>query len=85
MRLPEEELDLHRHTVEEALPRLDEFLHSAFRSGLQRVWIVHGKGTGTLRQEVSRHLSGHSLVKSFRPADRHHGGPGATEVQLSDW
>lgn len=79
------ELDLHRHTVDEALPALDEFLHSAFRSGLHRVWVIHGKGTGVLRRAVARHLGGHSLVKSFATADRFHGGPGATEVELSDW
>ncbi len=85
MRLPAEELDLHGHTVDEALPRLEDFLHRAFQSGLRQIWVVHGRGTGTLRQEVSRYLSGHSLVKSFGPADRYHGGAGATEVQLSDW
>ena len=79
-----DELDLHRNTVDEAIPRLDSFLHSTFQAGLRRVWVVHGKGTGTLRHEVARHLSRHSLVKSFRPADRFHGGAGATEVQLSD-
>ena len=80
-----EELDLHRHTVDEAMPRLDEFLHSAFQAGLRRVWVIHGKGTGVLRREVSRYLSGHSLVKSFCPADGFHGGVGATQVELSDW
>ena len=79
-----DELDLHRNTVDEAIPRLDDFLHSAFQAGLLRVWVVHGKGTGTLRQEVSRYLSGHTLVRSFSPADRYHGGAGATEVYLSD-
>ena len=79
-----EELDLHRSTVDEAIPRLDSFLHTTFQAGLHRVWVVHGKGTGTLRQEVARYLSGHSLVKSFAPADRFHGGAGATQVELSD-
>jgi DNA mismatch repair protein MutS2 len=79
------EVDLHRLTVDEALPRLDEFLYGAFREGQHRVWVVHGKGTGVLRQEVRRYLSGHSLVRSFAEADRFHGGAGATEVWLSDW
>jgi len=83
--MTEAELDLHGLTVDEALPRLDEFLHAAFRAGHYRVWIVHGKGSGTLRQAVREHLSGHPLVKSFRLADRFHGGPGATQVELSDW
>ncbi|HEY90352.1 MAG TPA: Smr/MutS family protein [Dehalococcoidia bacterium] len=84
MRINLEELDLHRHTVDEAIPKLDTFLHNAFRAGLYRVWIIHGKGTGVLRQEVGRYLTGHSLVRSFGPADRFHGGNGATQVELSD-
>ncbi len=84
MRFPQEELDLHRHTVDEALPRLEEFLHTAFRSDMHRVWVIHGKGTGVLRREVSRYLAGHTLVKAFGPADRFHGGAGVTQVELSD-
>ena len=79
-----DELDLHRLTVDEAIPRLDKFLHDAFRSGYYRVWIIHGKGSGILRQEVGRFLAKHSLVKSYRAADPQHGGPGATQVELSD-
>jgi len=79
-----DELDLHRNTVDEAIPRLDSFLHSAFQAGLYRVWVVHGKGTGVLRQEVRHYLSGHTLVRSYGSADRYHGGDGATQVELSD-
>jgi len=79
-----EELDLHRLTVDEAIPRLDEFLHRAFQAGYYRVWVVHGKGSGILRQEVGRYLSKHPLVRSYRPADSQHGGAGATQVELSD-
>jgi len=79
-----QELDLHRLTVDEAIPRLDEFLHTAFQSGYYRVWIVHGKGSGILRQEVQRYLAKHPLVRSYHPADSPHGGSGATQVELSD-
>ena len=80
-----EELDLHRLTVDEALPKLDEFLHAAYQAGLYRVRVVHGKGTGILRREVGRCLANHPLVRSYGPADRHHGGIGATQVELSEW
>lgn len=80
----EEEIDLHRLTVDEALPKLDDFLYAAFQSGLCRVLVVHGKGSGVLRQEVSRYLSKHPLVKAHRLADRYHGGIGATQVELSE-
>ncbi len=84
MGLVKEEIDLHGLTVDEALVKLDEFLHAAFRAKYYRVWVVHGKGSGILRQEVRRYLSNHTLVKLFRPADSDHGGVGATQVELSD-
>jgi DNA-nicking Smr family endonuclease len=80
----EEEIDLHRLTVDEALPKLDDFLYAAFRSGLYRVLVVHGKGSGVLRQEVGHYLSKHPLVRAHRLADRYHGGIGATQVELSE-
>lgn len=80
-----EELDLHGLTVEEAMPLLERFIYDSFQGGQRRVWVVHGRGAGVLRREVGKYLDGHTLVKSFGPADAEHGGPGATEVQLSDW
>lgn len=85
MGLTRDEIDLHGLTVDEALPKLDEFLHTAFQAGLYRVWVIHGKGSGILRREVGRYLSNHSLVRSKEPADSHHGGIGATQVELSEW
>ena len=78
------EIDLHGMTVDEALPRLDEFIHAAYRAGYYQVRIVHGKGSGILRREVGRYLSNHPLVRSHRLADRYHGGEGATQVELSE-
>jgi DNA mismatch repair protein MutS2 len=80
-----EELDLHRLTVEEAMPLLERFVYDSFQAGLRRVWVVHGRGSGMLRREVGRYLAGHALVKSFGTADAEQGGPGATQVELSDW
>ncbi|MEE8470100.1 MAG: Smr/MutS family protein [Dehalococcoidia bacterium] len=77
-------MDLHRLTVEDAIPALEEFLYATYQSGLRRVWVVHGKGTGVLRREVRRYLDGHPLVKSHGPADSSHGGIGATRVELSE-
>jgi DNA mismatch repair protein MutS2 len=78
------EVDLHGMTLDEALPRVDSFLHAAFRAGRYRVWIVHGKGSGVLRREIDRYLTGHPLVRRHSLADRYHGGDGATEVDLGD-
>ena len=79
----EAELDLHAHTVEEAIPLVEYFLDEAYQRGLHSVRIIHGKGTGTLRLEIDRFLAHNSLVARRRPADRFHGGSGATEVELS--
>jgi DNA-nicking Smr family endonuclease len=78
------ELDLHRMTVDEALPKIDDFLNDTYRAGLHYVCIVHGKGSGVLRREVGRYLSSHPLVKSYNSADRYNGSIGATEVVLID-
>ncbi|MEK7281421.1 MAG: Smr/MutS family protein [Chloroflexota bacterium] len=79
-----DELDLHGMTVDESMPLLDQFLYHSYQAGLQRVWIVHGKGTGILRQAVRRYLSTHPLVKEHVIADRYHGDSGATQVDLEN-
>jgi len=79
-----EEIDLHGLTVGEALFRLDRYLNEAFMAGLPWVRVIHGKGTGTLRQAVRQELQNSPLVKSFRPADFEEGGDGATIVELAN-
>ena len=76
------ELDLHAMTVDEAIPLVQDYIDEAYRAGLREVRIVHGKGTGTLRQAVMRELKRHPLVKSFRSGDRFEGSTGATVVRL---
>jgi len=80
---PEGEVHLRRLTVDEALLRLDQYLNDAFMAGLYQVRVVHGKGTGTLRQVVRQELSKHPLVKSYRPGDYGEGGSGVTMVELA--
>ncbi len=77
-----EEIDLHGLTVDEAIPLVDNFLEKAFRVKKLRVWIIHGRGTGTLRRAVRQHLTKHPLVRSCTTADGHKGGIGATQVDL---
>jgi DNA mismatch repair protein MutS2 len=79
-----DEIDLHRMTVDEAVPVIEEFLYKAYQAGHTRVWIVHGKGTGVLRQEMRRYLAKHSLVRAQRTADSSRGGVGATQVDIID-
>jgi len=78
------ELDLRGMTGDEALSHVDKFIDSAILSGLNRVDIIHGKGTGSLRKKVSEFLSSHARVRSFRLGDWNEGGMGVTIVDLVD-
>ncbi|MFC1962053.1 Smr/MutS family protein [Chloroflexota bacterium] len=80
---PLNEVMLRHLTVDEALLKLDQFLHDAFMAGLVQVTIVHGKGTGKLRNMVRRELTRHPLVKSFRPGDYGEGAAGVTIAELA--
>jgi DNA mismatch repair protein MutS2 len=79
-----DELRLRYLTVDEAIPKLERFLHDKYMQGYPQVKIIHGKGTGTLRLVVRRELARHSLVKSFRPGENYEGGEGVTIVEFSD-
>jgi len=79
-----DEVRLRHLTVDEALPKLDQYLHDAFMAGLYQVRIIHGKGTGTLRRVVKEQLGKHPLVKSYRPGDYGEGGDGVTIVQFTE-
>ncbi len=81
---PAQEIHLRRLTIDEALIRLDRYLNDAFLAGLATVRVIHGKGTGALRQAVREELKNHPLVKSFRPAELEEGGNGATIVELAN-
>ncbi|MBI2849967.1 MAG: Smr/MutS family protein [Chloroflexi bacterium] len=79
-----DEIDLHRLTADEAILKLDKYLHQAFMAGFYQVRVVHGKGTGVLRQTVRRELARHPLVQSYRPGGRGEGGAeGVTIVELA--
>ena len=83
IRYPSEaEIYLRRLKVEDALIKLDRYLNKAFLDGLSSVRVVHGKGTGTLRQAVQAELAKHPLVESFRTAEFWEGGTGVTIVKL---
>jgi DNA mismatch repair protein MutS2 len=79
-----DELRLRYLTVDEALPRLERFLHDSYLAGLKQVKVIHGKGSGTLRLTVRRELTRHSLVKSFRAGEKWEGGEGVTIVEFSE-
>jgi len=80
---PANEVRLRQLTIDEALIKLDQYLHDAFMAGRYQVRVVHGKGTGTLRQAVRDKLAKHPLVQSYRPGGYGEGGEGVTIVELA--
>jgi DNA mismatch repair protein MutS2 len=76
------EINVLGSTSEEACARVERYLDDAYLSGLTKVRIVHGKGTGALRKVVADLLKAHPLVEGFTLADQIEGGSGATVVTL---
>jgi DNA mismatch repair protein MutS2 len=79
---PGMELDLRGQRAEEALEMLDRYLEKASMAGLPFVRIIHGKGTGKLRQEVRAALRSHPQVDSFEQGGEKEGGEGVTVARL---
>ena len=77
------EVDLRGARAEEALERLEDFLDKAVRDGLSSVRIIHGRGTGVLRQVVRERLQKHPLARSFEAEAPERGRDGATVVELA--
>ncbi len=77
------EISLRGMKVEEALFLLDHYLDQAFLAGLEKVRVIHGKGTGALRQALWEYLAEHPLVASFYHAHPHEGGEGVTIVKFN--
>ena len=76
------ELNLLGYTVEEALAEVDRFLDHAMLSNQKTVYIIHGNGTGALRNAIQKHLRTHRGVKSFRLGRYGEGESGVTVVEL---
>ena len=75
---PGMEVDLRGLMAEDALDKMERYLEQAFLSGLPFVRIIHGKGTGRLRQAVREALRGHEYVSKFEEGGSTEGGEGVT-------
>jgi DNA mismatch repair protein MutS2 len=82
MATPSMELDLRGQRAEDAILMLDNYLDKAYLAGMPFVRIIHGKGTGKLRQEVRAALKAHSQVASFEEGHPNEGGDGVTVAKI---
>lgn len=76
------ELDLHGHTFEQAVDKLDQYLSDAILAHMSQVRINHGKGTGVLRRKIGEHLKQHPSVKNIKTATPEQGDWGVTIVDF---
>jgi DNA mismatch repair protein MutS2 len=85
-RLPEAsakvEIDLRGQTAEDALEELDRQLDAAYLSGVPFLRVIHGKGTGKLRDAIRKNLKGNRYVRSFEAGMAAEGGDGVTVIKL---
>lgn len=83
IQLESTKLDIRGYKPEEAEFEIIKFIDEAYLSNLKSVEIIHGKGTGVLREKVHEILKNHQMVKSFELASVEFGGAGATIIQLN--
>ncbi len=77
------ELDLHTFAPSETAAVLDAYVEACLARGLASLRVIHGKGTGALRETVHAWLRRDPRVKRFRLEDETGGGWGATRVELA--
>jgi len=76
------ELDLRGERYEDALLKVEKYIDDALLASYPRVSIIHGKGTGALRQGVQEYLRNHRSVKKIRFGEAGEGGSGVTIVEF---
>lgn len=77
-----QELDLRGYRVEEALDEVEKYLDQASLANLSPVYIIHGHGTGALKQAVRDFLQTSPYVAKFRPGEDSEGGDGVSVVDI---
>jgi DNA mismatch repair protein MutS2 len=78
------EIMLIGRTVDQALDEVEKFLDAALLTDARRVRVIHGHGTGRLRDALTTYFRSHPLVATVGPAPENEGGQGATIVELKD-
>lgn len=77
------EFEIRGMFIEDALEVLEQRLDAAFLAGMPFMRVIHGKGTGRLREAVRQYLRSNDYVESFEPGSQSEGGDGVTVVHLA--
>ncbi len=78
-----DEINLVGMRTSEALRKLEEFLDQAYLTNRSEIRVIHGIGSGALKKAIHEYLATSPYCASFRQAEPHHGGAGATIVQTA--
>lgn len=78
------EVNLLGFRVEEALIEVERVINKAFLEGIKKIYIIHGHGTGKLRDTIRKYLNTHPLIKNFEIAPVYEGGNGVTIAYIQD-
>lgn len=81
-RTPERTLDVRGMRADEAVSALDRFIDESLLADRDAAFIIHGHGTGALKQAVRQHAKGHKAITRFRPGEAGEGGDGVTVLLL---
>ncbi len=76
------EIDLRGMYGDEAIQAIEKFFDQAILSGVDKVNLIHGKGTGALRRKINDYLKKNASIKSYRLGEWNEGGTGVTVVEL---
>jgi DNA mismatch repair protein MutS2 len=75
-------IDVRGQRVDEAVANVDRFLDESLMASRDTAFVVHGHGTGALRQAIRTHLAAHKAIDKFRPGEQSEGGDGVTVAFL---
>jgi DNA mismatch repair protein MutS2 len=82
LQLADRRLDVRGMRVEELLREVERFLDRLYSEGAPECLVLHGHGTGALKQALRDHLAASPYVGEFRGGDRHEGGDAVTVIKL---
>lgn len=82
LRTPDATIDVRGERVEEAVDAVDQFIDQSMLAARDVMFVIHGHGTGALRNAIRGHFRGHRAITRFRKGERSEGGDGVTVAWL---